>query len=96
MALALALLAVCGALQGRLQGRLPPLHGPPIPTPPGTRPLLTLPPAPSTPLPPPPRPQRTQVSHLLAPLVLDHRTEPLLITPVAGIFSLSAFKVGGG
>ena len=28
------------------------------------------------------------------PLLLDLHTEPLPITPVAGIFSLAAFKVG--
>lgn len=30
-----------------------------------------------------------------APLLLDHHTEPLIITPLAGCFSLSAFKVRG-
>lgn len=31
--------------------------------------------------------------NLAAPLLLDYRTEPLLITPLAGAFSLSAFKL---
>lgn len=36
---------------------------------------------------------RLQVGHLVAPLLLDMHMEPLLITPVAGVFSLAAFKV---
>lgn len=31
--------------------------------------------------------------NLLMPLVLDYTAEPLFITPVAGCFSLAAFKV---
>ncbi|KAG2426899.1 hypothetical protein HXX76_012686 [Chlamydomonas incerta] len=33
------------------------------------------------------------VANLVVPLVLDHVTEPLLVTPVGGIFSLAAFKL---
>ncbi|PNH01863.1 putative long-chain-alcohol O-fatty-acyltransferase 1 [Tetrabaena socialis] len=33
------------------------------------------------------------VGNLLVPLVLDHEQEPLLITPLAGVFSLAAFKL---
>lgn len=42
------------------------------------------------------------VLNLVLPMVLDHATESLLITPIAGMFSLAAFKVcaccanGGG
>lgn len=32
--------------------------------------------------------------NLAMPLALDYTTEPLFITPVAGCFSLAAFKVG--
>ncbi len=34
--------------------------------------------------------------NLIAPLILNHDTEPLLITPAAGIFSLAGWKVGQG
>lgn len=33
--------------------------------------------------------------NLAVPLMLDHDEEPLLITPIGGIFSLAAFKLSG-
>jgi hypothetical protein len=33
--------------------------------------------------------------NLLLPLILDHATESLLITPIGGVFSLAAFKASG-